>query len=244
MSITLPSGSSLPLQSLSYFCFSSKSIIRYRSQDIFHGTINPRRICSAFIPHDQSNSNPGSVVGSVIFSISSCASVSCCWAIHARVIKSFNYNDGFIGDRLVSLYSKLGCVEDAHKLFDEMPNRDLVSWNSLISGNSRKGYVDKCLNAFCRMRSETDMQPNEVSLISIISACTDKGALDEGKYIHGFAVKGGLLSEAKVVNSLINMYGKFGYLDAACQLFEAMPMCNVVSWNSMVAIHSQNGFSD
>ncbi|KAL6995930.1 hypothetical protein U1Q18_006065 [Sarracenia purpurea var. burkii] len=92
------------------------------------------------------------------------------------------------------------------------------------------------------MRFEMGMEPNEVTLISTISACIDTGAVDEGKYIHGLAMKIGLLSATKVLNALINMYGKFGYLDLASQLFKAVPMPNLVSWNSVVAIHIQNGF--
>ncbi|KAA8528790.1 hypothetical protein F0562_036145 [Nyssa sinensis] len=125
-----------------------------------------------------------------------------------------------------------------------MPVKDLVSWNSLISGFSKLGDVGKSLNAFCRMRSDLDLEPNEVTFISIISACTDMGAIDEGNCTHGFALRVGFLLETKVVNALINMYGKFGHLNLACRLFEAMPTPNLVSWNSVVSVHVQNGFSD
>uniref|UniRef100_A0A5B7B3X4 DYW domain-containing protein n=1 Tax=Davidia involucrata TaxID=16924 RepID=A0A5B7B3X4_DAVIN len=258
--ITVPSCSSLILPSLSYICLNSKNFTRIQQQYLviyynfinqrrfFLNQINPRRLCNVFSSqpslrvHDVLN--PESIVQSLIFAITSCSSVCFCRALHARVIKSLNYSDGFIGDRLVSIYSKLGCLEDAQNLFDEMRSKDLVSWNSLISGFSQRGDVGKSLNAFCRMRSELGLEPNEVTFISIISACTYMGALDVGNCIHGFALRVGLLLETKVVNALINMYGKFGCLDLACRLFEAMPMPNLVSWNSVVAIHVQNGFSD
>ncbi|GFZ10492.1 tetratricopeptide repeat (TPR)-like superfamily protein [Actinidia rufa] len=149
-----------------------------------------------------------------------------------------------MGDRLVAAYVKFGYFDDAQILFDEMPSKDLVSWNSLISGFSRRGDVGKCFNTFCRIKSEMGMAPNEVSLISTISACIDTGAVDAGNYIHGLAVKMGLLSEIKVVNALINMYGKFGYLELACQLFKAMPIPNLVSWNSVLGVHIQNGLTE
>ncbi|GAV56689.1 PPR domain-containing protein/PPR_2 domain-containing protein/DYW_deaminase domain-containing protein [Cephalotus follicularis] len=190
------------------------------------------------------HSNSDSLVSALIAAISSCSSLTFCRVIHARVIKSLNYNQGFIGDQLVSAYLKMGNYEETHKLFDEMPNKDLVSWNSLISGFSRRGDVAKCINILYRMRFQIGMQPNEVTLISIVSACTNMGALDEAKYVHVISLKVGLLSEVKVTNSLINLYGKFRYLDLACLLFEALPFQNRVSWNSIIAIQIQNGFAD
>ncbi|KNA09882.1 hypothetical protein SOVF_149460, partial [Spinacia oleracea] len=165
-------------------------------------------------------------------------------AIHAIVIKSRFINDGFIGDRLVSLYSNLGSSDYAHKLFDEIPEKDLVSWNSFISGFSKRGILDFCLDAFGRMRNMADLKPNEVTLISVVSACTVDGALYEGRCIHGFGVKMGFMGEVKVVNALINMYGKLGMLDAAYVLFNGMRTRSLVSWNSILAVHAQHGASN
>ncbi|CAL0326153.1 unnamed protein product [Lupinus luteus] len=147
------------------------------------------------------------LLSTLLVALKSSSSVSSCRAIHARVIKSFDYRDGFIGDQLVSCYIKMGCTNDAEKLFDEMPNKDFVSWNSLVSGFSKRGHL----------------------------------ASDEGQYIHCCAVTLGMMSEVKVVNALINMYGKFGCTDSAFRLFWEMPEPNMVSWNSMVAVCTQNG---
>ncbi|EOY15161.1 hypothetical protein QUC31_000397 [Theobroma cacao] len=185
-----------------------------------------------------------SLVSALIVGVNSCSCVSYCQAFHARVIKAVNYRHGFVGDQLVSSYARLGYPEYAQNLFDEMPNKDLVSWNSLISGLCRSGFTTKCLSAFCKMRFEMDMQPNYVTFLSIFSACSDEGALSEGKCIHGFAMKLGILNEVKIVNALINMYGKSGYLREACWLFEAMPLQNLVSWNSIITVYTQNGLAE
>ncbi|XP_071700520.1 pentatricopeptide repeat-containing protein At5g40410, mitochondrial [Rutidosis leptorrhynchoides] len=185
----------------------------------------------------QPQHNSTSLLNSVITSLSLCTSIHICQLIHSKVIKGLNYNDCFIGDRLVSIYARLGYFKDAHNLFDEIPNRDLVSWNTIISAFSRKGEVGLSLNAFYRMRYDDEMKPNDITLISLISSC----GYVEGGYIHGFVLKNGWLCEIKVLNSLINMYGKFGYFKASSVLFEMIKLPNLVSWNSIIKIHIQNG---
>ncbi|GLT74393.1 hypothetical protein SLA2020_461960 [Shorea laevis] len=188
--------------------------------------------------------NLDSFVSALINGISSCSRVPDCQAFHARVIKSVNYRHGFIGDQLVSGYVRLGCEEDAQNWFDEMPEKDLASWNSLISVFSRSGYKQKCLVVFSRMRFQTDIQPNYITFLSLIPACTYKGALSEGKCIHSLAMKLGMLSEVKIVNAFINLYGKSGHLEAASRLFEAVPLQNLVSWNSVIVVYTENGFAE
>ncbi|XP_038884769.1 pentatricopeptide repeat-containing protein At5g40410, mitochondrial [Benincasa hispida] len=177
------------------------------------------------------------LVSALLMAVNSCTSISNCRKIHARVIKSFLYREGFIGDQLVTCYNKLGYVEDAQKLFDDMPVKDLISWNSLISGFS--WCLDITLEAFYTMKFERSVKPNEITILSMISACN--GALGAGKYIHGFAIKIGVSFEVEVVNSLINMYGKSEDLTSACRLFEAIPDPNTVSWNSIIAAQVTNG---
>lgn len=182
-----------------------------------------------------------SLLLNLLVALKSSRSVSCCRMIHARVIKSLNYRDGFIGDQLVSSYINLEVEEDAQKLFDEMPHRDIVSWNSLISGFSKRGDLGKCMIVFSKLKSEQELSLNELTFIPIISACTSVKSQNEGQYLHGCAVKLGIKLESKLANSLINMYGKFGCVDSAFRLFWEIPERNIVSWNSMIAICSQNG---
>ncbi|KAJ8772587.1 hypothetical protein K2173_027764 [Erythroxylum novogranatense] len=185
-----------------------------------------------------------SLVSTLICSLSSCNSVSYCRALHCQIIKSVSYKHDFIGDQLVSGYVRLGCQNDAQYLFDELPDKDIVSWNSLFSVFSRKRDFVSCLNAFSRMRFEFGMKPNEVTVLPVISACTDEGALNVGKCVHGFALKSSLVLEVKVANALINFYGKSGLFDAAYQLFEEMPVQSSVSWNSIIAVCVRMGLAE
>ncbi|VVB09372.1 unnamed protein product [Arabis nemorensis] len=185
-------------------------------------------------------------VSSLIDSITSCVSIFKCRLLHCKVVKNVSYRHGFIGDQLVGLYLRLGHEVCAEKLFDEMPERDLVSWNSLISGYSKRGYLGKCFEALSRMmRSEMCFRPNEVTFLSIISACVYGRSREEGQCVHGLVMKSGVLDEeVKVVNALINWYGKTGDLTSSCKLFEDSSVKNLVSWNTMILIHLLNGLAE
>ncbi|XP_019089222.1 PREDICTED: pentatricopeptide repeat-containing protein At5g40410, mitochondrial-like [Camelina sativa] len=126
-----------------------------------------------------------------------------------------------------------------------MPERDLVSWNSLISRYSVKGYLGKCFEVLSRMMMlpEVGFRPNEVTFLSMISACVHGGSKEEGRCIHGLVMKSGVLEEVKVVNALINWYGKTGDLSSSCRLFEDLSVKNLVSWNTMIVIHLQDGLA-
>ncbi|XP_047321851.1 pentatricopeptide repeat-containing protein At5g40410, mitochondrial isoform X2 [Impatiens glandulifera] len=207
-----------------------------------------KRQCSLIIQSFSSHSDNSILqtrIKSFIHVAQSCSSSSSCRSVHAQVIKSSLFRHGFLGDILVSAYGRLDSLNDAHNLFDEITHKDLVSWNSFISVFSRLGLVEKCLNVLNRMRVESDIEPNEVTLISTISAIADVGeGLDEGNSLHGIAVKVGLLFECKLLNALINMYGKFGHLDSAYKVFVEMHVPTQVSWNSLIAVHVHNGFPE
>ncbi|KAK7271814.1 hypothetical protein RJT34_28023 [Clitoria ternatea] len=183
-------------------------------------------------------------LSTLILALKSSSSVSYCRVVHARVVKSLDFRDGFIGDQLVTCYVSMGSTPDAQKLFDEMPHKDFVSWNSLVSGFSKRGDLGNCMSVFSTMKSEMALGLNELTLISVISACASGKARDEGCYLHCCAVKLGMELEVKLVNALINMYGKFGCVESAFKLFWALAEKNIVAWNSMVAVWTQNGIPD
>ncbi|KAI4388491.1 hypothetical protein MLD38_000813 [Melastoma candidum] len=188
-------------------------------------------------------SDAESIVTFLITALQSCRSILSCEAIHGRVIKSVSYRHGFIGDQFVSKYVELGQPGDAEKLFDEISHKDAPSWNSLISSFSDRRCFRRCWEAFSRMKSEADVRPNDVTLLSVSSSCAYVGALDEGKLVHGMAEKIGAFGEVKVSNSLINMYRKSGDYDSACRLFIETVEKSLVTWNLMIAIYAEQGLA-
>lgn len=218
---------------------SSKDVVSWNSMISAFAQGNcPEDALDLFLKMEGENVMPNSVT--MVGVLSACAKMFdlefgrwVCSYIERKQIKV----DLTLCNAMLDMYTKCGSIDDAQKLFDEMPEKDLISWNSLISGLS--WCLDMTLKAFYTMKFEMSVKPNEITILSMTSACN--GALDAGKYIHGFAIKVGVALEVKVVNSLINMYGKSGDLTSACRLFEAIPDPNIVSWNSIIAAQVTNG---
>ncbi|XP_028111894.1 pentatricopeptide repeat-containing protein At2g13600 isoform X1 [Camellia sinensis] len=155
--------------------------------------------------------------------------------IHASVAKSRYSFDVFMGSALIDMYAKCGSVACARKVFDGMTERNIVSWNSLITCYEQNGPTSEALDVFVRMKA-CGFEPDEVSLASVVSACASLLAITEGREIHARAVKFEKFRDDLVLsNALVDMYAKCGRLDEARRVFDSMPNRNVVSETSMVS---------
>ncbi|KAH6757615.1 hypothetical protein C2S51_038763 [Perilla frutescens var. frutescens] len=141
---------------------------------------------------------------------------------------------------LISGHMKLGRVRKARSLFEEIPNRTIVSWTVMISGYTRIGCFGDALDVFRRMQM-VGMQPDWVSLVAVLPACAQLGALELGKWIHFYAEKKGFLRKTPVCNALIEMYTKCGSVSQALQLFSTMMERDVISWSTMIAGLAHHG---
>ncbi|KAH8495755.1 hypothetical protein H0E87_018809 [Populus deltoides] len=140
---------------------------------------------------------------------------------------------------MISGYSRVGRVEDARLIFDQMEEKDLVCWSAMISGYAESDKPQEALNLFSEMQV-FGIKPDQVTILSVISACAGLGVLDRAKWIHMYVDKNGLGGALPVNNALIDMYAKCGNLGAARGVFEKMRSRNVISWTSMInafAIH-------
>ncbi|XP_058089484.1 pentatricopeptide repeat-containing protein At2g04860 [Magnolia sinica] len=160
--------------------------------------------------------------------------------IHAHLLKAGFSSSVLVLTALLDLYAKCGCISSAHKLFDEMPERDGIAWNALICGYSYNGYDFDALELFSSML-EVGLNPCRVTLVSIIPSCARQDLLFQGKSIHAYAVKSALALDSRVMNALTSMYAKCSDLDAAWLLFGSMIEKSVISWNTMIAAYGQNG---
>lgn len=164
--------------------------------------------------------------------------------VHAVAILRGFGADLFVSNGLITAYGNAGDMESARAVFDEMPCRDVVSWNSLIAAHARAGWHRECLDLFqalLRVHAGGGVGPNSVTVTSVLHACGQLKAVDFGVRVHQFADENGLHMDAAVWNSIVGFYAKCGLLEYARELFEGMPKKDAVSYSAMITGYMNNG---
>ncbi|XP_027104555.2 pentatricopeptide repeat-containing protein At2g33680 [Coffea arabica] len=146
----------------------------------------------------------------------------------------------YIMTALVDMYAKCGNIEDAQKGFECLQEPDIVLWTSMIGGYVQNGDSESAINLYCQMQMK-NIVPNELTMASILKACSGLAALEQGKQMHAQSVKYGFSLEVPIGSALATMYAKCGNLEDGNIVFWRMPARDVVSWNAMISGHSQNG---
>ncbi|GLJ53327.1 hypothetical protein SUGI_1137120 [Cryptomeria japonica] len=160
--------------------------------------------------------------------------------IHQSIIESGFSLDVVVASAMVDMYAKCGSIPKARKMFEKMPQRNVISWNTLISAYAQNGFVEKALQTFKQMQL-AGVQVDSTTFVSMLPACAKMGALEQGRDIHQYIIKSGFLSDVVVVNALIDMYAKCGSIHKARALFDKMPQRDLVSWTAMILGYAQNG---
>ncbi|MCL7023234.1 hypothetical protein MKW94_007485 [Papaver nudicaule] len=163
--------------------------------------------------------------------------------IHGLIVKTGFEFDSFVRNSLMDMYTEMGDVEKLRFLFEENPERDLVCWNTLISGYVRCGKFEDALAIFHKMREESGYKPDEATLVSTLSASAALRNLELGKEIHLY-IKSELESTVLLGNALLGMYSKCGCLSQARRVFDEMPVKNVITWTSIVSGYVNSGQID
>lgn len=228
--------------------------------------------------------------------------------IHGAVVKVGLDLNLFIGNGLVAMYGKCGCLVEARRVLDEMPSRDVVSWNSMVAGYAQNAQFDEALevckemevlrlkpdagtmasllpavtnttsnnvsyvkdmfmklakksvvswnvmvavyvnnsmpgeavNLYLQME-ECGIEPNAVTIASVLPACGDLSALALGRRMHEYVERKKLRPNLLLENSLVDMYAKCGSLRDAREVFDRMKFRDVVSWTSVISAYGLNG---
>ncbi|XP_042479698.1 pentatricopeptide repeat-containing protein At2g29760, chloroplastic-like [Macadamia integrifolia] len=194
-------------------------------------------------------------------------------ALHGFISKSGINMDAFLCSGFLGMYGESGSIDFAHRLFCEMPMKNVVVWNTMIhqyvkcdnidlayqlfkimpnpdvvSWNTMVGglsSVGRCKDALTlfHQMESSGVKPNKLTLLITLSACASLGALDTGTWIHAYLEKNRLNSESTLDPGLIDMYSKCGSIDKALQVFEKIPRRDLFSWTSIICGLAMHGHS-
>ncbi|TQD77212.1 hypothetical protein C1H46_037269 [Malus baccata] len=160
-------------------------------------------------------------------------------ACHAHIIRFGLTADTLTSNMLINMYSKCGLLDCAGKVFEEMPERSLVSWNTMIGSLARNGEEQEALGLFLQMQRQGNTF-SEYTVSSVLCACAAKCAVFESKQLHALAVKLAMNLNVYVGTALLDVYTKSSLIKDASSVFESLPERSDVTWSSMVAGYVQN----
>lgn len=143
---------------------------------------------------------------------------------------------------MITCYAKHGKVDEARALFDGMMDRDVVCWNVMIDGYTQHGMPNEAMLLFRTMLA-AKVKPNEVTVLSALSACGQIGALESGRWLHTYIANNRIQINVHVGTALIDMYSKCGSLEDARLVFNRIRDKDVVAWNTMIVGYAMHGFS-
>ncbi|KAL0366898.1 UNVERIFIED_CONTAM: putative pentatricopeptide repeat-containing protein [Sesamum radiatum] len=160
--------------------------------------------------------------------------------IHGYTIRHGFDEDIFISSSLIDMYANCTRLEDSYRVFNLSPQKDSVSWNSIIAGCVQNGIFDNGLKLFREMLM-ADIEPVAVSFSSIMPACAHLTTLCLGKQLHGYIIRRGFDDNVFVASSLMDMYAKCGNIKIARWIFDKMEVQDTISWTAMIMAYALHG---
>ncbi|XP_054786147.1 pentatricopeptide repeat-containing protein At3g16610-like isoform X2 [Prosopis cineraria] len=160
--------------------------------------------------------------------------------LHCYTTKSGLDLDATVGNSLISMYAKCGILDDAIRFFNEMISKDKVSYSAIISGCVQNGSTEKALLIFRQMQL-SGIDPDVVTMVGLLPACSHLAALQHGTCCHGYSVVCGFTAYISICNAIIDMYSKCGNIYISREVFDRMPRQDIVSWNTMIIGYGIHG---
>lgn len=166
-----------------------------------------------------------------------------CKMLHGLVTSAGYDTEITVGNALITSYFKCSCFDSGRRVFDEIMERNVITWTAVISGLVQNEFYEEGFNLFVKMRSGL-VSPNYLTYLSALSSCAGLQALKEGCQIHAIVWKLGIQSDMCVESALMDMYSKCGSLDDAWRIFKLAQMTDEVSMTVLLVGFAQNGFED
>ncbi|KAJ6763112.1 hypothetical protein OIU79_023786 [Salix purpurea] len=156
--------------------------------------------------------------------------------IHAVIIKRGFDSDIEVSNALITFYAKCGSIEDAKKEFHEMPEKNDVSWNAMITGYSQHGYGNEAVNLFEKMKQVGEM-PNHITFVGVLSACSHVGLVTKGLgYFESMSIDHGLVPKPSHYACVVDLISRAGFLIRARKFIEEMPIePDAMIWRTLLS---------
>lgn len=177
------------------------------------------------------------------FVLKACSRLQMDLHLHSLIVKYGLDSDIFVQNALMSVYGCSGFVQIAVKVFEEMTERDSVSWSTIIASFVNNGYASEALALFKKMQLEDKVLPDEVTMLTVISAISHLGALELGRWVRVFINRLGFEISVALGTALIDMFSRCGSIDESVVVFEEMAVRNVLTWTALInglAVHGRS----
>ncbi|XP_020090390.1 pentatricopeptide repeat-containing protein At5g44230, partial [Ananas comosus] len=164
----------------------------------------------------------------LVGAVSACAQLGA--VSRARWVWDIAEANGFgtnvvVGSALVDMYAKCGLIDDARQVFDEMPERNVYTYSSMIAGLASHGRAYEAIALFREMVGATNVAPNRVTLIGVLTACSHAGMVEEGRFFFAqMKDKYRIPRSADHYACMVDLLGRAGLVEEALELVKSMPI--------------------
>ncbi|XP_065877507.1 pentatricopeptide repeat-containing protein At2g29760, chloroplastic [Euphorbia lathyris] len=158
-----------------------------------------------------------------------------------RLFDKMEKKDKFSWTTMIDGYAKSGNFDAARSVFYAIHEQDVSAWNVLISAYEQYGKPKEALAVFHELQRSRTAKPDEVTLVSVLSACAQLGAVDIGSWIHVYIKKQKIKLNCHLTTSLIDMYSKCGDIEKALEVFDSAERRDVFVWSAMIAGLAMHG---
>ncbi|ESW30766.1 hypothetical protein PHAVU_002G180700 [Phaseolus vulgaris] len=207
----------------------------------FASTPNPHYSFSLFRLLQTSPLNPDCFT--YPFLLKACARSSCIplgGTLHSLIFKTGFRSDRYVGNALLNMYADCHALRSARKVFEEITDKDVVTWSSMIAAYVACNSPLDAFRVFHQM-GLTNEKPNSVTLVSLLSACTKMLDVSAGESIHSYVIRSHLEMNVALGTALFDMYAKCGRIDEAVVVFNSMGDKNLQSCTVMMSVLADHG---
>nr|GMD66242.1 pentatricopeptide repeat-containing protein At2g36980, mitochondrial [Ipomoea batatas]GMD68345.1 pentatricopeptide repeat-containing protein At2g36980, mitochondrial [Ipomoea batatas] len=159
-----------------------------------------------------------------------------------KMVHSIDVLNQVSWNAIIDAHMKVGNIDEAFTVFTQSPEKNLVSWTSMIAGFARNGHGEHAIYFFVDM-TRNDIKPDEFTFGAVLHACSTLAVLGHGKMIHACGFKSGLFTHTYVGNGLVNMYAKCGEIRDSQAAFCDIYLKDLISWNTMLFSYGLHGWS-